>query len=103
MNEVAAPHEAMMAGNATQPWRRWKLPGDEPGLRLYVDEIDKVRLTEFSGQCRRPFRPGDGDLRGPSRPTAPGEVGAESGTGRLVVIDIETGSCDKGGAAQRLR
>lgn len=25
-------------------------------------------------------------------PTAPGEVGAESGTGRLVVIDTETGS-----------
>lgn len=70
---------------------------------LYVDEIDKVRLTDFRANAIVRFDPetdafasfpSDGDspiVRQINR--CPGEVwGVESGTDRLVVIETGTGS-----------
>ena len=79
-------------------WRSWKLPGDAPKTySVYVDETDKIWLTDFAANAIVRFDPVTETFESfPSdRPGAnvrqmlgrPGEVwGAESGTDRLVVI-----------------
>ncbi len=79
-------------------WRQWKLPGEAPRTySVYVDETDKVWLTDFAANAIVRFDPVTETFESfPSdRPGAnvrqmlgrPGEVwGAESGTDRLVVI-----------------
>ena len=79
-------------------WRQWKLPGEAPKTySVYVDETDKVWLTDFAANAIVRFDPTTETFQSfPSdRPGAnvrqmlgrPGEVwGAESGTDRLVVI-----------------
>ena len=86
---------------ATGEWKAWKLPGESPrAYAVYVDDKDDVWLTDFGGDAIVRFDPdtetfatfpSDRDqanvrqLLGRS-----GEVwGAESGTDRLVVIDLE--------------
>jgi virginiamycin B lyase len=80
-------------------WKSWKLPGDRPRTyAVYVDNQDIVWLTDFAANAIVRFDPRtEAFLSFPSdRPGAnvrqlhgrPGEVwGAESGTGRIVVID----------------
>ena len=80
-------------------WKSWKLPGDRPrAYAVYVDSTDAVWLTDFAANAIVRFDPAtETFLSFPSdRPGAnvrqlhgrPGEVwGAESGTGRIVVID----------------
>ena len=80
-------------------WKSWKLPGDRPrAYAVYVDNQDIVWLTDFAANAIVRFDPRtEAFLSFPSdRPGAnvrqlhgrPGEVwGAESGTGRIVVID----------------
>ncbi|HYC98735.1 virginiamycin B lyase family protein [Brevundimonas sp.] len=79
-------------------WRTWKLPGEAPkAYSVYVDETDKVWLTDFAANAIVRFDPVTEAFESfPSdRPGAnvrqmlgrPGEVwGAESGADRLVVI-----------------
>lgn len=80
-------------------WKSWKLPGDRPRTyAVYVDNQDIVWLTDFAANAIVRFDPRtEAFLSLPSdRPGAnvrqlhgrPGEVwGAESGTGRMFVID----------------
>jgi virginiamycin B lyase len=80
-------------------WKSWKLPGDRPrAYAVYVDEQDGVWLTDFAANTIVRFDPKtESFLSFPSdKPGANirqlhgrrGEVwGAESGTGRIVVID----------------
>ena len=43
---------------AANTWRQWKLPGREPRTySVYVDEQDKVWLTDFSGNAIVRFDP----------------------------------------------
>ncbi|WP_417233174.1 lyase [Brevundimonas sp.] len=79
-------------------WQTWKLPGESPRTySVYVDETDKVWLTDFAANAIVRFDPETETFESfPSdRPGAQvrqmlgraGEVwGAESGTDRLVVI-----------------
>jgi virginiamycin B lyase len=79
-------------------WKSWKLPGASPKVySVYVDEQDKVWLTDFGANAIVRFDPVTESFeRFPSnRPNAnvrqmagrEGEVwGAESGTDRLIVI-----------------
>ena len=79
-------------------WREWKLPGDSPrAYSVWVDENDKVWLTEWSANAIVKFDPETekftsypSDRRGANVRQMlgrPGEAwGAESGTGRLVMI-----------------
>jgi len=79
-------------------WRSWKLPGDKPqAYSVWVDEDDKVWLTDFPANAIVRFDPDSGRFESfPSdRPGAAvrqmlgrkGEAwGAESGTDRLVVV-----------------
>ena len=79
-------------------WKAWKLPGDSPRTySVYVDDKDKVWLTDFSANAIVRFDPVTEKFNAfPSdKPGAnvrqmagrPGEAwGGESGTNRLVVI-----------------
>lgn len=80
-------------------WRAWRLPGDRPrAYSVYVDERDKVWLTDFPANSVVRFDPATEAFAAfPSdRPNAnvrqmagrPGEAwGGESGTNRLVRIE----------------
>jgi virginiamycin B lyase len=87
-----------MLDPASGAWREWKLPGDGPSpYAVYVDEHDRVWLSDFGSNSILGFDP---DLEAfvvfaiPSPGSAirqllgrPGEVwGAESGTGKLIVV-----------------
>ena len=79
-------------------WREWKLPGSRPqAYAVYVDEIDKVWLTDFGANAIVRFDPVSESFESfelPGRNAAvrqllgrAGEVwGAESGLDKLVVI-----------------
>ena len=79
-------------------WKAWKLPGDKPRTdSVYVDDKDKVWLTDFGANAIVRFDPVTEKFTSvPSdMPNAnvrqmdgrPGEAwGGESGTNRLVVI-----------------
>jgi virginiamycin B lyase len=79
-------------------WKSWKLPGSDPSTyAVYVDDKDKVWVTDFSANAILRFDPANETFSAfPSdRPRAnvrqlngrPGQVwGGESGTDRLVVI-----------------
>jgi virginiamycin B lyase len=83
---------------AAKAWTKYKLPGREPHTyAVYVDDKDKVWVTDFGGNAILRFDPETEHFKSfPSdKPDAavrqllgrPGEVwGAESGTDRLVVI-----------------
>ncbi len=82
-------------------WLSWKLPGAAPrAYAVYVDEKDEVWLTDFGANAIVRFSPQGGKFASfPSDRSGanvrqlngrPGEVwGAESGTDRLVVIDLK--------------
>ena len=93
--------QASMYDPKTGEWKSWKLPGRSPrAYAVYVDERDDVWLTDFGAnaivrfeQKTGTFKSFPSDREGASvRQLAgrPGEVwGAESGTDRLVVIDMK--------------
>ena len=80
-------------------WRIWRLPGQRPRTySVYVDDKDKVWLTDFGANAIVRFAPGTEKCNGfPSdKPNAnvrqmdgkPGQAwGGESGTNRLVMIE----------------
>jgi virginiamycin B lyase len=82
-------------------WRSWKLPGESPrAYAVYVDESDLVWLTDFGANAIVQFNPRSETFTSfPSDRSGanirqllgrPGEVwGAESGTDRLVVVDLK--------------
>jgi len=82
-------------------WRSWKLPGENPlTYAVYVDEHDKVWLSDFGGNALVRFDPETEkfDVRQHPRPEAnvrqilgrTGEVWApESGTDTLVMVRTE--------------
>ena len=86
------------AGNS---WRSWKLPGEDPlTYAVYVDEHDKVWLSDFGGNALVRFDPETErfDVQRHPRPEAnvrqilgrPGEVWApESGTDTLIMVRTE--------------
>jgi virginiamycin B lyase len=86
---------------ASSEWKSWKLPGDRPkAYAVYVDDQDDVWLTDFGANAILRFDPDTEEFTAfPSdRSNAgvrqllgrPGEVwGAESGTDRLVVIELD--------------
>lgn len=83
---------------AAGTWREWRLPGSQPqAYAVYVDELDKVWLTDFGANALVRFDPLTEqfdvfDLPSPGAAVRqilgrPGEVwGAASGTDRLVVV-----------------
>ena len=83
---------------AAKSWKEWKLPGDKPqAYAVFVDDQDKVWLTDWTANAIVLFDPATETFRSfPSDKARanvrqilgrPGEMwGAESGTGRLVVI-----------------
>ena len=91
--------QVSMHDPADGSWKQWKLPGQNPrAYAVYVDAQDAVWLTDFAANAIVRFDPKtETFLSFPSdRPGAnvrqlhgrPGQVwGAESGTGRLVVLD----------------
>jgi virginiamycin B lyase len=80
-------------------WKMWKLPGDRPrAYSVYVDDKDKVWLTDFSANAIVRFDPETQKFNSfPSDKSGAnvrqmdgrrGEAwGAESGTSRLIVIE----------------
>ncbi len=84
--------------SAQDSWREWKLPGSGPqAYALYVDDQDRVWLSDFGGNSIVRFDPGPEsfavyELSSPKAAVRqilgrPGEVwGAESGRDKLVVI-----------------
>ncbi|MFS8183293.1 virginiamycin B lyase [Pseudovibrio denitrificans] len=82
-------------------WREWRLPGNDPlPYSVYVDENDKVWLTDFDADAVVYFDPDTEEFTSfPSNKTDPdvrqmagrkGEVwGGESGTDRIVRIQFE--------------
>ena len=82
----------------TGKWREWRLPGGSPqAYAVYVDETDRVWVSDFGANALVRFDPETESFRAfplPSRGARirqilgrKGEVwGAESGTDRLVVI-----------------
>jgi len=83
---------------ATRAWREWRLPGERPrAYSVWVDEQDKVWLTEWTANAIVRFDPVTEKFESfPSNRSGAdvrqmlgrlGEAwGAESGTGRLVMI-----------------
>jgi len=79
-------------------WREWRVPGSNPMVyAVYVDERDKVWLSDFGANALVRFDPVTEGFTSVSLPSAdaavrqihgrPGEVwGAESGTDRLVLV-----------------
>ena len=52
-------------------WRTWRLPGQRPRTySVYVDDKDKVWLTDFGAQRDRALRSGDGEVQRRSRATS---------------------------------
>ena len=84
---------------ADNSWRQWKLPGERPRTySVYVDDKDKVWLTDFAANAIVRFDPVTEKFHSfPSdKPNAnvrqmdgrPGQAwGGESGTNRLVLIE----------------
>ncbi|MEZ4768686.1 MAG: hypothetical protein R2844_09710 [Caldilineales bacterium] len=76
----------------------WRLPGDRPqAYAVFVDDLDKVWLTDFGSNAIVRFDPVDETFEVFDLPSAgaavrqilgrPGELwGAESGTDKLVVV-----------------
>ncbi len=91
--------QVSMHDPADGSWNQWKLPGPNPrAYAVYVDESDGVWLTDFAANAIVRFDPRtESFLAFPSDKAGanvrqlhgrPGEVwGAESGTGRIFVID----------------
>jgi virginiamycin B lyase len=82
---------------ATHSWREWKLPGSPHAYSVWVDDKDKVWLTEWSTNAIVKFDPATEKFTSyPSDKSnanvrqmlgRAGEAwGAESGTDRLVMI-----------------
>jgi virginiamycin B lyase len=83
---------------AANAWREWKLPGGRPqAYAVYVDERDKVWLTDFGGNAIVRFDPNTEQFQPFSLPSTPGNVrqllgrpgevwGAESANDQIVVI-----------------
>ncbi len=83
---------------ASEQWREWRLPGEQPKpYAAYVDERDVVWLSDFGANALVSFDPANEAFETftlPSSPAnvrqilgRPGEVwGAESGVDKLVVI-----------------
>jgi virginiamycin B lyase len=83
---------------AANRWRQWKLPGERPqAYAVYVDSRDMVWLTDFGANAVVRFDPARETFQVFNIPSPggsirqllgrPGEVwGAESGTGKLIVI-----------------
>ena len=79
-------------------WKEWKLPGDRPqAYAVYVDDKDKVWVTDFGGNAIVRFDPLTEQFTSHALAEAganvrqllgrPGEVwGAESGASKLVVV-----------------
>ena len=79
-------------------WQEWKLPGSRPqAYAVYVDERDKVWLTDFGGNAIVRFDPDTELFQSFVLPSTPGNVrqllgrpgevwGAESANDQLVVI-----------------
>jgi virginiamycin B lyase len=84
---------------ALDAWAAWRLPGEKPRTySVYVDEKDKVWLTDFGGNAIVRFDPETNEFNSfPSdKPNAnvrqmdgkPGQAwGGESGTNRLIMIE----------------
>jgi virginiamycin B lyase len=83
-------------------WKAWKLPGSSPrAYAVYVDDKDKVWLTDFSGNAIVRFDPSTekfnvfaSDRAGANVRQLDGRTGevwgAESGNDRLIVIQTAT-------------
>jgi virginiamycin B lyase len=83
---------------ATEQWQEWPLPGDSPqAYAVYVDEHDRVWLSDFGADTLVVFDPTTGEFRPVPLPGAPGDVrqllgrpgevwGAESAADSLVVV-----------------
>ena len=79
-------------------WREWRVPGANPMIyAVYVDERDKVWLTDFGSNALIRFDPATSRFTNVRLPSANAEVrqllgqpdevwGAESGTDKLVVV-----------------
>ena len=79
-------------------WREWRVPGSNPMIyAVYVDDRDKVWLSDFGANALVRFDPATGRFTRVSLPSAgadvrqilgrPGEIwGAESGTDKLVLV-----------------
>jgi virginiamycin B lyase len=48
---------------ATRTWREWKMAGDPKMYAVWVDEQDKVWLTDFESNAIVRFGPGDRSLQ----------------------------------------
>ncbi len=82
----------------TGRWREWKVPGPNPMIyAVYVDERDKVWLSDFGGNALVRFDPVRQRFTRVRLPSANAEVrqllgrkgevwGAESGTDKLVLV-----------------
>ena len=82
----------------TRRWREWRVPGTSPMIyAVFVDERDKVWLTDFGANALWRFDPTTQRFTKVELPTAdaavrqllgrPGEVwGAESAADKLVVV-----------------
>jgi virginiamycin B lyase len=83
---------------ATQAWREWRLPGDDPhAYAVYVDEHDIVWVSDFGANAIVRFDPNTEQFKVIGLPSAgakvrqilgrPGEVWLpESGVDKLAVI-----------------
>jgi virginiamycin B lyase len=83
---------------AASRWQEWKLPGSRPqAYAVYVDELDKVWLTDFGGNAIVRFDPATQGFESFALPSSPGNVrqllgragevwGAESANDQIVVI-----------------
>jgi virginiamycin B lyase len=60
---------------ATNSWKEWKLPGARPqAYAVYVDELDKVWLTDFGGNAIHRFDPQTEQFETFPLPSRPGNV-----------------------------
>ncbi len=83
---------------STGRWREWRLPGPRPqAYAVYVDEVDKVWLSDFGANALVRFDPAKEAFASVPLPSARGEVrqilgrpgevwGAESAVDKLVVV-----------------
>ncbi len=85
---------------ASRAWREWKLPGNAHAYAVWVDDKDKVWLTDWSTNAVVRFDPLTQQFEAfPSNRSQagvrqvlgrPGEVwGAESGNDRLVMVPAQ--------------
>ena len=92
------PGRSAMYDPRSKRWREWRLPGASPmPYAVYVDERDKVWLSDFGANALVRFDPSTERFTRVALPSAdaavrqilgrPGEVwGAESGTDKLVLV-----------------